>query len=138
MPRMAKATVGILVVLCWSQVVPCLGSPDSPNGRFEHGANVIPMRIALNPVGNTLVSASNDGRLRVWDFPSGALIRTFVPPHYSISNLMFSDDGTRLASIDSRGRCLLWNSRTWQLQQRIDELPTRPFSTFHLSRSYFH
>ena len=80
-------------------------------------------KVAFNPRGDLLASASWDGTVRLWNVASGETIRILdgLPRFYALA---FSDDGTMLAAgggegegrQDRLGQILVWN---------VDQLPQR-------------
>jgi RNA polymerase sigma factor (sigma-70 family) len=65
--------------------------------RFRHGDQV--NQIALSPDGKSLVSASRDKTVRVWDLATGREVRRFGPAARDALSVAFSPGGTLLASI---------------------------------------
>jgi len=68
----------------------------------------------LAPQGTTLVSASDDQTLRVWDVLTGQVLRTFIGHSNRIWAVAFSPDGYTLASASDDKTIKLWDVRTGQ------------------------
>lgn len=66
-------------------------------------------RTAFSADGRRLVSASDDGTLRVWDTRTGAL-RRVLDADRSMRNAEFSRDGTRIVAGAQDGTVLLWDA----------------------------
>ncbi len=74
--------------------------------------------VAFSPDGNTLVSASDDNTLKLWDVDTGTEIRLFAGHAGGVWDVAFSPNGKTLAS-GNRDRTLkLW----WAVRQpRLSE-----------------
>ena len=87
---------------------------------------------AFSPDGTTLVSASQDYTIRVWDPHIGEIITTLTGNTGPVSALAFSPDGETLASNGAGGMIQLWDTDTWQRQLAIrthyDSIYTLAFS----------
>jgi WD40 repeat protein len=68
------------------------------------------------PDGKTVVSASWDRTLKVWDVASGSLVRTLVGHTDWVECVDVSPDNTRILSTSFDNTWKLWNSRTGELQ----------------------
>ncbi|MEM9535017.1 MAG: TIR domain-containing protein [Cyanobacteria bacterium P01_E01_bin.45] len=76
-----------------------------------HSASVLAVEFnpVFNPVGNTLASSSNDGRLGLWD-SQGKFVA--IEGHTdAVSAVEFSPDGQTLASASDDGTVRLWDSQ---------------------------
>lgn len=72
--------------------------------------------VAWSPDGNRLVTAADDGMLRIWDTATGKLLLSWKDPQgmfgdgsLSIGWLAWSQDGKVLASLDAKGHVRLWD-----------------------------
>ena len=74
--------------------------------------------IVFSSDGNTLVSASWDGTIRLWHALTGDLRLTLVG-HFNIRSSAISPDGATLATI-SDGGIFLWNARTGKFKKAFD------------------
>lgn len=75
--------------------------------------------IAINPAGTILASASFDKTVRLWDINSHeqiTVLQTLQKPTHSLSVVVFSQDGSQLAVIDSFGVIWVWDVNTLTLQ----------------------
>lgn len=51
------------------------------------------------------------GMIRIWNSSSGQLLCTVTDPDGKIRNAVFSPEGDTVASVDDRGRLVIWNSQ---------------------------
>ncbi len=88
--------------------------------RFgKHGRWVSGM--AFSPDGRTLVSCSEDGKVKVWEVATGRLATSPELPDERWKDVTFSPDGSVLAAAGSDHGLVLWNVATWTIQHRIRE-----------------
>jgi len=59
--------------------------------------------------GDRLVTSSSRYGVRVWDVDAGTVLLTLLRETANPATLKLSDDGTRIASVDSQGNVLIWN-----------------------------
>ncbi len=78
------------------------------------GHNDVITRLAWAPDGSTLVSASKDGTVRLWDPETGALRRVFDSDSASVYSVTWSPDGRLLASASQDG-LRIWSIETGEL-----------------------
>jgi WD40 repeat protein/serine/threonine protein kinase len=82
---------------------------------------------SFNPDGTRLITASNDGFVRIWDLPTGALVRSLIQgrvdskdAHYNMA--VMSPDGRVVAAIDVAGAFVdVWDANTGDV---LNDLPT--------------
>ncbi|MCP5107084.1 MAG: NACHT domain-containing protein, partial [bacterium] len=65
---------------------------------------------AVSPDGKTVLSASDDGTLRLWEAASGKEIRVFTGHKRAVNACAFSPDGTRLVSASVDKTLKLWET----------------------------
>ena len=92
---------------------------------YGHERNV--RALAMSPDGRTLASGDEVGMVRLWDLRTGSAVCVLKGHALSISRLVFSADGSLLASAadtDSHSHCevLLWETATGRELARIDGL----------------
>ncbi|WP_298906029.1 serine/threonine-protein kinase [uncultured Nostoc sp.] len=68
--------------------------------------------IAISPDGQTLVSASNDKTIKVWNLKNGEEIFTITPDTDTVKSLVISPDGYSLVSGNINGVIQVWNITT--------------------------
>jgi len=82
--------------------------------------------VAYSADGTLLVSGSKNGRIRVWSCAERRVLRELDGHTESIILLRFRADGTRLLSVDAKGKAIWWDALTWQAGQTfVVELPDR-------------
>jgi WD40 repeat protein/serine/threonine protein kinase len=81
----------------------------------------IPLRaVALNPAGNVLASAGDDGLIQVWNASDGTALREPLTAHTDwVMTLDFSPDGKLLASGGQDQQIILWDTATWQIVRTL-------------------
>ncbi len=92
---------------------------------YGHERNV--RALAMSPDGRTLASGDEVGMVRLWDLRTGSAVGVLKGHALSISRLVFSADGSLLASAadtDSHSHCevLLWEAATGRELARIEGL----------------
>ncbi|MDJ0795737.1 MAG: DnaJ domain-containing protein [Calothrix sp. MO_167.B12] len=65
--------------------------------------------VVITPNGKTLVSASKDGTIKLWNFHTGELISTFTGHSAAVESIAVSPNGQIIASSSSDGIIKLWN-----------------------------
>jgi WD40 repeat protein len=100
-----KGTVSLLDLATFREIeqIPALG-PDVG-------------MVAYSPDGTLLVSGSQTGKIRVWSCAEHRLLREWDAHRESILLLRFRADGTRLLSVDAKGKAIWWDALTWQAGQ---------------------
>jgi sugar lactone lactonase YvrE len=71
--------------------------------------------INFSPDGSTLVSGSEDHRVRLWEVSTGAVVREFVGHEGPVLTVTFSPDGVLLASGSEDRTARLWDVETGTL-----------------------
>jgi hypothetical protein len=98
-----------------------------PVGGQEEGISCL----AFAPDGKTLASASPTGALGLWEVATGRSRRRFAPPRAAgqpaqppaaVRCLVFSPDGTTLASATADGQVVLWDVSTGAVRDRLGGL----------------
>jgi WD40 repeat protein len=77
---------------------------------------------AFSPDGEHLLSASEDGTLKLWDVATGRLLQTFEGHSGRAVALAFSPNGARVMVSDHRS-VKLWNTATGQHLRTFEDLP---------------
>lgn len=66
---------------------------------------------AFSPDGKRIATASDVGRIRLWNVESGEQVLAFTANNKQIVNLKFSEDGQVLMSVDINGKLQFWHSK---------------------------
>jgi len=74
---------------------------------------------AVSAKGDWIAGACQDGRVRLWSFPSGELRQSFDLQDQRVSSLRFSGDGALLAVGGDRGGVGLWNVPSGKLKLQL-------------------
>jgi serine/threonine protein kinase len=85
---------------------------------------------SFSPDSNFLVSASNDGSVRIWDTNSGIEIRRLTGHKDGVSSLSYSPDGKYIASASYDGTLRLWTSDEGVEVYKLDTGYQYPRSVF--------
>jgi WD40 repeat protein/serine/threonine protein kinase len=88
-----------------------LCDPDARQDRKVLTSPPSNCRLAFSPDGKRLVGAGhgkNEGRLSIWEIPSGRL-ETFVPSPHPFTNLALSPDGRTAATHDDHRFVTVWD-----------------------------
>ncbi len=78
--------------------------------------------IALSPDEQTLASGSHDGTIKLWDLPTGNLLRTIEADSYDVHALAFTRDGRSLISGSNNQTVKLWNPQTGKCVRTLAKL----------------
>jgi len=79
--------------------------------RFRPGAQQ--NFIAFSSDGRYLASGGYDGKLHIWEVPSGKELRSFPMQYNQINAMRFSPDGKFLAAGSSDGLIRVWSTGDW-------------------------
>jgi WD40 repeat protein len=80
-------------------------------------------QLTFSPDGETLVAASWDTDIRVWDVGSGALKHVIEEVKLATFDLAYSPDGKYLATLDADSKIYLWDTRSWKLTRTFTVQP---------------
>jgi WD40 repeat protein len=80
-------------------------------------------QIAFSPDGETLVAASWDTDIRVWDVRAGTLKHVIEEVKLETFDLAYSPDGKCLATLDADSKIYLWDTRSWKLTRKFTVQP---------------
>ncbi|MFZ6779711.1 NACHT domain-containing protein [Undibacterium sp. Ji83W] len=84
-----------------------------------HGHTSGVMSCAFSPDGHSLLSASRDKTLRLWESTTGTLLREFVGHANWVTSCAFSPDGQSLLSASNDKTLRLWETATGTLLQEF-------------------
>ena len=118
----AAVTVALLLVggaglslVLVSQAPP----PVRPELFLHFGHSLEVTSVAFSPDDRTLVSASLDNTLKLWDSSSGQLLRTLSGHESAVWSVAFSPDGHTLASASADKTLKLWDTSSGQLLRTL-------------------
>jgi WD40 repeat protein len=86
------------------------GATFAPVRELRGGGLVI--ALAFSPDGRLVAAAGEDGKARIWDARSGALVRTFAGHTDALTGIEFSADGSRLVTSSRDHDARIWNVDT--------------------------
>jgi WD40 repeat protein len=97
----------------WVEVWP-VAEGDEPLVRFAAGTGRSPIVWAVNwsADGKSLLTAGNDGCVRVWDTATGAELKTFEWDIGKLYCAAFSPDGLTCAACGEKGQVVVWDVDT--------------------------
>ena len=81
---------------------------------FERHTNDV-NSISFSPDGRSLVSASDDYAVRIWNMRDGSSKKLPAPGAGFFLSVVFSPDGRYIAAGDTRSSIRIWDSRTHKL-----------------------
>lgn len=76
--------------------------------------------ISWSPTGSYLITASENGELRLWS-NSGTLINTLAMHHWPIVSVNWSPTGKYILSLDIRNVVIVWNAATASVVLHLDK-----------------
>lgn len=86
--------------------------------------------VAFSPDGQTIVTAGNDGTVRLWNTSDNKLLYTLIGHTEYINHTIFSSDGHLLATASFDNTARLWQGSTGKLlhtfEGHTDWLYTQP------------
>jgi WD40 repeat protein len=80
-------------------------------------------QMAFSPDGETLIAASWDTDIRVWDVRAGTLKHVIEEVKLETFDLAYSPDGKYLATLDADSKIYLWDTRSWKLTRKFTVQP---------------
>jgi WD40 repeat protein len=96
-----------------------LGQSLKPEKTITVPPDAVVRFTAVSPKGDWIAGACQDGRVRLWSFPSGELRQSFDLQDQRVSSLRFSGDETLLAVGGDRGGVRIWNIPSGKLKLQL-------------------
>ncbi len=78
-------------------------------------------RVDFSPDSRYIAAGHTTGQIRIWDVDRGSELKNLTGHSLTIASLVFSPDGSLLASSDERYGVKLWNTETWQVSATLSE-----------------
>jgi murein L,D-transpeptidase YafK len=98
----------LIFLACFLAVSPLRAQPY-PFSELFFGYSKAVNAVAVSPNGRQAVSAGEDNFLRLWDIPSGLLVRAFHNETGGIDAVAFSPDGRRILAAGNDDQLRLWD-----------------------------
>ena len=88
--------------------------PGNPPSRALEGHLRSVLSVTFSPDGKTLLSSARDSTIKVWDVPTGKLVRTLTEGLAGgVYSTAYSSDGKLIASGSGDGKIILWDAATF-------------------------
>jgi WD40 repeat protein len=91
----------------------------APGAIREYRVGSPAFTLDVSPDGETMVTGSDDGRLRIWDVGSGEVLQTLTGHGSSVFSIAYSPDGTKMLSGDGDGTLFLWDVATGEIEREL-------------------
>ncbi len=105
-----------------ANVIHVVDQAGQPRFRFPAGIGAVGA-MAFSPDGGTLVAASFDADIRIWDVRTGKLVHCLEEMPLAMFDLDFSRDGRLLATAGADQTIYLWDTKTWRIVRRLEGQP---------------
>ncbi len=89
------------------------GLPSFPEKYVLKGHMKPVNRVLFHPLYPLLLSASDDGSIKIWDYETGELERTLRGHTNHVTDLSFDNEGMILASSSKDLNIRIWNTKKW-------------------------
>ena len=112
--------LGLAITILSGAMAGALRADTDPVIGFFLGYSRAVNTVALSADGRQAVSAGQDNVLRLWDIPTGLLLRTLNAQANRINAVAFSPDGQQILSAGSDSRIRLWAVTTGEVVRIIE------------------
>ncbi len=79
-----------------------------------------PESLALSPDGNFIAAGEYDGGVKLWDFATGRLLRSFLRHSKRVTSVKFVENGTQIVSASEDMTIKVWETATGKLLRTIE------------------
>jgi len=100
-------------------IIPSLSMPGGPLIRILEGHDQSVTAVAIANDGITIVSASRDKKLRVWNIKTGEMLRTLEGHSGSVNAVAIANDGITAVSASGDKTLIVWNIKTGAMQRML-------------------
>jgi sterol desaturase/sphingolipid hydroxylase (fatty acid hydroxylase superfamily) len=104
-----------------------LQSAAAPPADLPGHTNAV-LSVAISAAGRRVLSAGEDGTVKVWDVLAGADVLTLKGHSGRVQNVAFSADGKRIVSGGEDGTVKVWDAATGQEQLSLSGHPSAVFA----------
>ncbi len=109
------ARLGLAIAILSGATAGAAGADTNPALALFLGYSKAVNSVAFSVDGRQAISGSQDNVLRVWDMPTGLLLRTLDAQANRINAVAFSPDGRQILSGASDNRVRIWSFTSGQL-----------------------
>ncbi|HKB36560.1 MAG TPA: c-type cytochrome domain-containing protein, partial [Gemmataceae bacterium] len=106
-------------LICGDNIIHLVDLQSGKAVRTFEGHTASVTGIALSPDGRQLLSASDDGSVRLWEVSTGRVLRSFIGHESYVKSVAFAPDGKRVLSGGTDATVRLWETNTGRELRRF-------------------